>query len=225
MPVLVTKLMMETPGQAATGAGAATPSAGAALATRRSTGPTAAPPTAAVHVRAPSSPPPAAAAGWLTLRGCLLWIEAGFEMGKARCVLCAAALADRRRRRVRVRPAMSMQSSTRAARSTSPLPACAAAFPSCARSILTEIYLCHACSCHETLSGNAAAGGLRARRHLQHAVRRMQLRGGLARARVREERQLAHPVSPSPPPPPPPASGNVGVVEINGIGKIERCRK
>jgi hypothetical protein len=35
---------------------------------------------------------------------------------------------------------------------------CAAAFPSCVRSILTEIYLCHACSCHEMLSGNAAAG-------------------------------------------------------------------
>jgi hypothetical protein len=35
---------------------------------------------------------------------------------------------------------------------------CAAAFPSWNRSILTEIYLCHACSCHEILSGNAAAG-------------------------------------------------------------------
>jgi hypothetical protein len=33
------------------------------------------------------------------------------------------------------------------------------AFPSCVRSILTEIYLCHAFSCHEMLSGNAAAGG------------------------------------------------------------------
>jgi hypothetical protein len=28
---------------------------------------------------------------------------------------------------------------------------CAAAFPSCARSVLTEIYLCRACSCHEIL--------------------------------------------------------------------------
>jgi hypothetical protein len=38
---------------------------------------------------------------------------------------------------------------------------CAAAFPSCVRSMLTEIYLCHACSCQyfEILSGNAAAGG------------------------------------------------------------------
>eukprot|EP01049_Picozoa_sp_SAG25_P002284 SAG25_NODE_117_length_14819_cov_20.935670_11_plen_74_part_00 len=36
---------------------------------------------------------------------------------------------------------------------------CAAAFPSCVRSILTEIYLCHACSRHEILSGNAAVGG------------------------------------------------------------------
>jgi hypothetical protein len=35
---------------------------------------------------------------------------------------------------------------------------CAAAFPSCARSMLTEIYLCHACSCYEILSGNAAVG-------------------------------------------------------------------
>jgi hypothetical protein len=35
----------------------------------------------------------------------------------------------------------------------------AAAFPSCVRPILTEMYLCHACSCHERLSGNAAAGG------------------------------------------------------------------
>ena len=35
---------------------------------------------------------------------------------------------------------------------------CEAAFLSCVRSILTEIYLCHACSCHEILSGNAAAG-------------------------------------------------------------------
>jgi hypothetical protein len=35
---------------------------------------------------------------------------------------------------------------------------CAAAFPSCVRSILTEIYLRHACSCHEILSGNSAAG-------------------------------------------------------------------
>jgi hypothetical protein len=26
------------------------------------------------------------------------------------------------------------------------------------RSILTEIYLCHACFCHELLSGNATAG-------------------------------------------------------------------
>jgi hypothetical protein len=24
---------------------------------------------------------------------------------------------------------------------------------------LTDIYLCHACSCHEILSGNGAAGG------------------------------------------------------------------
>jgi hypothetical protein len=36
---------------------------------------------------------------------------------------------------------------------------CAAAFPSCVRSILTDIYLYHACSCHEILSGNAAEGG------------------------------------------------------------------
>jgi hypothetical protein len=35
---------------------------------------------------------------------------------------------------------------------------CEAAFLSCVRSILTDIYLCHACSCHEILSGNAAAG-------------------------------------------------------------------
>eukprot|EP01049_Picozoa_sp_SAG25_P004034 SAG25_NODE_244_length_11127_cov_82.802956_13_plen_281_part_00 len=33
------------------------------------------------------------------------------------------------------------------------------AFPSCVRSISTEIYLCHACSCQEILSGNAPAGG------------------------------------------------------------------
>jgi hypothetical protein len=35
---------------------------------------------------------------------------------------------------------------------------CAAAVPSCVRSMLTEIYLCKACSCHfEILSGNGAA--------------------------------------------------------------------
>jgi hypothetical protein len=37
------------------------------------------------------------------------------------------------------------------------------AFPSCTRSILTEIYLCHACSCHEKLRmkwrRDARAGG------------------------------------------------------------------
>jgi hypothetical protein len=32
------------------------------------------------------------------------------------------------------------------------------AFPSWKRSILTEIYLCHACSYHETEDGNARAG-------------------------------------------------------------------
>jgi hypothetical protein len=32
------------------------------------------------------------------------------------------------------------------------------AFPSCKRSILTEIYLCHACSYHEIEDGNARAG-------------------------------------------------------------------
>jgi WD40 repeat protein len=32
------------------------------------------------------------------------------------------------------------------------------AFPSCTRSILTEIYLCHACSCQEIEDGNARAG-------------------------------------------------------------------
>jgi hypothetical protein len=32
------------------------------------------------------------------------------------------------------------------------------AFPSCTRSILTEIYLCHACSCHEIEDGNARSG-------------------------------------------------------------------
>jgi hypothetical protein len=32
------------------------------------------------------------------------------------------------------------------------------AFPSWKRSILTEIYLCHACSCHEIEDGNARAG-------------------------------------------------------------------
>jgi hypothetical protein len=32
------------------------------------------------------------------------------------------------------------------------------AFPSCRRSILTEIYLCHACSCQEIEDGNARAG-------------------------------------------------------------------
>jgi hypothetical protein len=32
------------------------------------------------------------------------------------------------------------------------------AFPSCTRSIWTEIYLCHACSCHEIEDGNARAG-------------------------------------------------------------------
>jgi small GTP-binding protein len=34
------------------------------------------------------------------------------------------------------------------------------AFPSCARSILTEIYLCHACSCQEIEDGNAARAGM-----------------------------------------------------------------
>jgi hypothetical protein len=33
------------------------------------------------------------------------------------------------------------------------------AFPSCKRSILTEIYQCHACSCHEIEDGNAWTGG------------------------------------------------------------------
>jgi hypothetical protein len=32
------------------------------------------------------------------------------------------------------------------------------AFPSYTRSILTEIYLCHSCSCHEIEDGNARAG-------------------------------------------------------------------
>eukprot|EP01049_Picozoa_sp_SAG25_P017106 SAG25_NODE_4256_length_854_cov_1.287417_3_plen_35_part_01 len=32
------------------------------------------------------------------------------------------------------------------------------AFPSWKRSILTEIYLCHACSYHETEGGNARPG-------------------------------------------------------------------
>eukprot|EP01047_Picozoa_sp_COSAG01_P046522 COSAG01_NODE_4377_length_5085_cov_6.039110_3_plen_142_part_00 len=32
------------------------------------------------------------------------------------------------------------------------------AFPSCTRSILAEIYLCHACSCQEIEVGNARAG-------------------------------------------------------------------
>jgi hypothetical protein len=32
------------------------------------------------------------------------------------------------------------------------------AFPSCTRSILTEIYLCHACSCHAIEDGNARTG-------------------------------------------------------------------
>jgi hypothetical protein len=31
-------------------------------------------------------------------------------------------------------------------------------FPSCKRSILTEIYLCHVCSCHEIEDGNACTG-------------------------------------------------------------------
>jgi putative flavoprotein involved in K+ transport len=38
------------------------------------------------------------------------------------------------------------------------LPAVSRAFPSCTRSILTEIYLCHACSCHEIEDGNAWTG-------------------------------------------------------------------
>jgi hypothetical protein len=33
------------------------------------------------------------------------------------------------------------------------------AFPSCTRSMLTEIYLCHDCSCHDIEDGNAGAGG------------------------------------------------------------------
>jgi hypothetical protein len=33
------------------------------------------------------------------------------------------------------------------------------AFPSCTRSILTEIYICHACSCQEIEDGNAARAG------------------------------------------------------------------
>eukprot|EP01047_Picozoa_sp_COSAG01_P040622 COSAG01_NODE_3434_length_6100_cov_7.180970_3_plen_203_part_00 len=32
------------------------------------------------------------------------------------------------------------------------------AFPSCLRSLLTEIYLCHACSCHEIEDGHARTG-------------------------------------------------------------------
>ena len=38
------------------------------------------------------------------------------------------------------------------------LPAVSRAFPSCTRSILTEIYLCHACSCHEIEDANAWTG-------------------------------------------------------------------
>jgi hypothetical protein len=34
------------------------------------------------------------------------------------------------------------------------------AFPSCTRSILTEMYLCHACPCQEIEDGNAAAVGV-----------------------------------------------------------------
>jgi hypothetical protein len=33
------------------------------------------------------------------------------------------------------------------------------AFPSWTRSMLTEIYLCHACSCHKIEDGNGRAGG------------------------------------------------------------------
>jgi hypothetical protein len=36
------------------------------------------------------------------------------------------------------------------------------AFPSCTRSILTEIYLCHPCSCHGIEDGNARTGRARA---------------------------------------------------------------
>jgi hypothetical protein len=35
------------------------------------------------------------------------------------------------------------------------------AFPSCVRSVVTEIYLCHVCSCYEIEYGNAAAGAPR----------------------------------------------------------------
>jgi hypothetical protein len=48
------------------------------------------------------------------------------------------------------------------------------ASPSCVRSILTEIYLCHACSCHEVEDGNARTGhtrGAAARRGAAHAGR------------------------------------------------------
>jgi hypothetical protein len=40
------------------------------------------------------------------------------------------------------------------------------AFPSWNRSVLTEIYLCHACSYHEVEDGNARTGGQGSPRHL-----------------------------------------------------------
>jgi hypothetical protein len=44
-------------------------------------------------------------------------------------------------------------------------------FPSWNRSILTEIYLCHACSCHEIEDGNGRAGLWSSRRRRRHRHR------------------------------------------------------
>jgi hypothetical protein len=54
------------------------------------------------------------------------------------------------------------------------------AFPSCTRSILTEIYLCHACSHHEIVDGNARPGGrpAAAATHARRRRRRRRRRGG-----------------------------------------------
>jgi hypothetical protein len=71
------------------------------------------------------------------------------------------------------------------------------AFPSCNRSILTEIYLCHACSYQEIGDGNARTGGARPlrgggapRRPRAHAVRGGGSRGAGAGERPRRGRRL-----------------------------------
>jgi hypothetical protein len=68
----------------------------------------------------------------------------------------------------------------------------AEAFPSCTRCIVTEIYLCHACSCHEISRMETPRAGARWARALR-SPRRRRRRNVLRRLRERQPRRAACP--------------------------------